>query len=167
MVGGSDGAIDVEALYRRFGPVVLRRVRRFVPESEAEETVHEVFLKVIERIGSFRADSSPATWLYRLTTNHCINRARDHARRRELLAAHGPPAWQEHDSAPPDARLFLEQLWRALDPELAEIGVFYFLDGMTTAEIGRVVGVSDRTIASRIKRLQNLARRAAAEEGAP
>ncbi|TNF38405.1 MAG: sigma-70 family RNA polymerase sigma factor [Deltaproteobacteria bacterium] len=166
MAGGSDARIDVEALYRRFGPAVLRRVRRFVPEAEAEETVHEVFLKVLERLASFRADASPATWLYRLTTNHCLNRARDDARRRELLAAHGAPTWQEREAAAPDVRVFLDELWRSLDPELAEIGVFYFLDGLTTAEIARVVGVSDRTIAARIKRLQHLARRAAAEEGA-
>lgn len=162
------GVIDVAALYERFGPLVLRRVRRFVGDAEAEEVVHEVFLKVLERHGTFRAESSPATWLYRLTTNHCVNRARDDSRRRHLLAAHGPPAWQTAATpAPADLRVFLDQLWRALDPDLAEIGVFYFLDGLTTAEIARVVGVSDRTIANRLKRLQDQARRAAAEEGAP
>ena len=166
--GGPGAAIDVAALYQRFGPLVLRRVRRFVPDGDAEETVHEVFVKVLERIGSFRADSSPATWLYRLTTNHCINRARDDARRRELLTAHGAPDWQTSGApAPADVRVFLDQLWRALDPDLAEIGVFYFLDGLTTAEIGRILGVSDRTVANRLKQLQTLARRAAAEEGAP
>ncbi|MCB9731729.1 MAG: sigma-70 family RNA polymerase sigma factor [Deltaproteobacteria bacterium] len=166
MAAGARGGIDVAELYRSYGPAVLRRVRRFVAPSDAEEVVHEVFLKVVERHASFRADSSPATWLYRLVTNHCLNRARDAGRRRELLAEHGAPAWQSAGApADPEARVFLAELWRALDADAAELGVLYFVDGMTSAEIARVLGVTDRTVQNRVNRLVTLARRAAAEEG--
>lgn len=158
--------VDVGDLYRRFGPLVRRRVTRFVVASDVDEVVHEVFVKVLERAAEFRAGSSPATWLYRVTTNHCINRQRDLGRRRELMAEHGPalgPRFAPGEA--PEARVFLRELWQQLAPDLAEVGVFYFVDGMTTAEIGRLLGCSDRTVANRIKRLRAQALRAAAREG--
>ena len=84
-------AIDVGELYHRHAGMVMRRVLRFFPRDEAEEVVHEVFVKVLERIDGFRGDASPTTWLYHLTTNHCINRARDRNRRAAL--------WREHETA--------------------------------------------------------------------
>ena len=59
--------------------------------------------------------------------------------------------------------MFLDALWRTLDDELALIGVLYYIDGMTTADIGRTLGVSDRTIANRLGRLADAAREAAGE----
>ena len=35
-----------------------------VHADEAEEVVHEVFMKVIENIDNFRGDASPTTWLW-------------------------------------------------------------------------------------------------------
>ena len=73
---GAADAIDVAALYRRYGAMIHRRILKFHSRSEAEEVLHEVFLRLIENIDSFRGESSPATWLYRLATNHCLNRLR-------------------------------------------------------------------------------------------
>ena len=157
--------VDIGALYRSYAPMVLRRVRQFVGAGDAEEATHEVFLRALERVESFRAESSPATWLYRLATNYCINRIRDQKRRRELLAEHGPMVFGRPErAANQEASVFLSQLWRTLDSELALIGTLYYVDGMTTQEIGRVVGCSDRTVANRLKTLAAKARQAA---GAP
>ncbi len=154
--------VDVGALYRQYAPMVLRRVRQFVGTADAEEATHDVFLRALERSSSFRAESSPATWLYRLATNYCINRIRDQKRRRELLAEHGPMVFGRPERASnQEASVFLSELWSALDPELALIGTLYYVDGMTTQEIGRVVGCSDRTVANRLKTLAAKAREAA------
>lgn len=87
--GPESPALDVRAVYERYGPLVLRRIQRFFQGPDAEEVFQEVFLLVIEKLDSFRAESSPATWLYRLTTNHCLNRLRLGGRRRELVDLHG------------------------------------------------------------------------------
>ena len=43
------------------------------------------------------------------------------------------------------------------------IGVLHYVDGLTTAEIGRMIGVTDRTIANRLKALADAAKAAAGE----
>lgn len=158
-------AMDVGEMYRRYGPLVYRRVLRFYSRDEAEEIVQEIFMKVLSTKSTFQGASSPGTWLYQLTTRHCLNRLRDSRRRRELLEEYGKPTWGTGAAAPAqEERIFLEQLWEQLDDELRTIGTHYFVDGMSHAEIARITGVSRRTIGNRLLKLQELAAAAAGRE---
>ena len=65
--------------------MVLRGIRRFYRGDEAEDVLQEVFMRVLDKLDSFRGDSSPVTWLYQLTTRYGLNRLRNEGRRRELL----------------------------------------------------------------------------------
>ncbi len=152
-------AVDVDALYREWGPMVYRRILRFYGPEEAEEVLHEVFLKVLENLDGFREDASPSTWLYRIATNHCLNRLRNHKRRRELIAEHGEDLYPSAIGSRQESELLLRQLWKQLPDELLQIGVYYFVDGMTHAEIARILDVSRRTVGNRLKELEELARR--------
>lgn len=155
----SESRLDVAGLYSRHASMVLRRVLRFFPRDEAEEVVHEVFLKVLESADGFRAQASPTTWLYRLTTNHCINRVRDRGRRDELWKRHGAAMWERRVATDEqETAVFLGQFWHSLDDELVQIGVYYFVDGLTHAEIARITGVSRRTIGNRLEELRTRAR---------
>lgn len=157
-------AIDIDALYRRYGPLVLRRVRRFFPDDEeAVEVLQEIFLRVITHSADFRGDASPATWLYQIATRHCLGRLRDTTRRRTLMEDRGEISWAPTVTRPVQEHVALvDSLWRTLDPQLVEIGVYYHLDGMTHAEIAELLGVSRRTVGNR---LDELAARAKATEG--
>ena len=78
---GKSPAIDrgeLEALYRSYGALVKRRARGILgDEQEAQDAMQEVFVRVIAAMGEFRGQSQPSTWLYRITTNLCLNRIRD------------------------------------------------------------------------------------------
>ncbi|MEM7152885.1 MAG: RNA polymerase sigma factor [Myxococcota bacterium] len=155
---------DVALLYAQHASRVHRWVLRFCTPTDAEEVVHEIFVKVLERIVQFRNHASPTTWLYRLTTNHCLNRLRDTGRRAELWQEHSATLWSAPVAeADQETVTFLRQFWHGLDDELVEIGVFYFVDGMTHSEIARVVGCSPRTVGNRVQRLQSLAVEAAGD----
>lgn len=145
-------------LYRQYAPLVLRRARRFVTACEAEEVVHEVFLKVLLHLQEFRGASSPATWLYRMTTNHCLNQLRNDKTRRNLLAQHPDSVPQPGPWGDAEARRFLDELWRHLDEEVAIVGVYYHLDGLTHDEIARILDVSAATVRNRLRALERLAR---------
>lgn len=132
-----------------------------MPEAQAEELVHEVFLKLLEDPRRLHGDASPATWMYRVATRLCLDILRKGSRHARLLLTYALP--DDHVPATSETRVFLETLWRTLDDELAMIGVLYYVDGMTTADIGRTLGVSDRTIANRLDKLTALAREAAGE----
>ena len=150
-------AVDVDALYREWAPMVFRRIRRFYDAVEAEEVLHEVFLKVLENLDSFREDASPSTWLYRIATNHCLNRLRNSRRRQELLAEHGSELYPSAVGSNQEATLLLRQLWKELPDELLQIAVYYHVDGMTHAEIAEVIGTSRRTVGNRLLELEELA----------
>ena len=155
--------LDLAELYTRHGGMVLRRVRRFFKDPvEAEEVLHEVFLRALEKQDSYRAEASPTTWLYQMTTNHCLNRLRNADRRRAALDLNAELPWLHPSaSAPADDAVFLGAFWASLDEASTALAVYYFVDGMTHAEIARVTGVSRRTIGNRINELQADARAAA------
>ncbi|MEM6989841.1 MAG: RNA polymerase sigma factor [Myxococcota bacterium] len=167
---GSKGPVpvpqaDIARLYREHASRVFRWVGRFEAPNDAEEVVHEIFVKVLERIGAFRAESSPTTWLYRMTTNHCLNRRRDRGRRAELWREHSNALWSTTTAeADQETLAFLAQFWRTLEDELVEAAVYYFVDGMTHAEIARIVKCSERTVGNRIERLRLAANAAAGRE---
>jgi RNA polymerase sigma-70 factor (ECF subfamily) len=156
---------DVARLYADHAGRVHRWVRRFAIADEAEEVVHEIFVKVLEKLDRFRAESSPTTWLYRMTTNHCLNRLRDGGRRAELWRAHAESMWAAPIAdADQETVAFLREFWGGLDGELVEVGIYYFVDGMTHAEIARIVGCSERTVGNRLDRLRMAASEAAGVE---
>lgn len=162
MSGGSPN--DIADLYARYGPMVYRRILHFVRRDEAEEVLHEVFLQVIEKIDAFRADASPSTWLYKIATNHCINRIRNRSRRASLWQEHSGDLWYSAaQGADQEQRAFLRQLFAKLPEDLVRIGMYYHVDGLSHAEIARIEGVSRRTVGNR---LDELSRRAKAHASA-
>ena len=155
----TERTIDVAALYRQYGALVRRRIRRFFSDEEADDVLQEVFTRVIARQGSFRGDSSPATWLYQVTTRHCLNRLRDRGRRQELWVERGDVYWSQ-PVAPGDqeARSRLAQAWRDMDEELVAVGIYYHLDGLTHERIAELVGCSRRTVGNRLAELHERTR---------
>ena len=150
--------LDLHALYTRHGGLVRARVRRFYAGPEADDIVQDVFIRAMEKWHTFRGDSSPATWLYQLTTRHCLNRLRDEKRRQELLADEGAPWWGEATApARQEATALLGQLWKQLDEEVVMIGIYYHLDGMTRDDIATLLGLSRRTIGYRLTALSEAA----------
>jgi RNA polymerase sigma-70 factor (ECF subfamily) len=152
--------LDIESLYRNHSAMVYRRIRKFFSEEQAEEVLHEIFVRVIGKADSWRGESAITTWLYQVTTRHCLNRIRDAKRRAELIDHHGFPGWAQGVSAPrQEAAIFLNELWSQLDEEHALIGVYHFLDGLSHEETARILGVSRRTIGNRVEAIRQLAER--------
>ena len=153
--------LDIDELYRRYGPLVLRRIRGFYRDpAEAEDVLQEVFVRVMENMDSFRGASRPSTWLYSVTTRHCLNRLRNSKRRRELLDEHGADfGWSavSAEAAQP-SQLLLKQVWRELDAELLEFAVYYEVDGMSHSQIAELTGVSRRTVGNRLAELTRRAK---------
>lgn len=150
----------IEELYRRHGAMVLRRARRILGEEEAaRDAMQEVFVKVMRDRESFRGESSPVTWLYKVTTNLCLNKIRDASRRRALLAQSAPV--EPAASAPaPEERAGIAAFLATLPDELREIAVYYFVDEMNQDEIAEIVGVSRRTVGNRLDEFRVAARAA-------
>jgi RNA polymerase sigma-70 factor (ECF subfamily) len=56
----------------------------FHDRDDALEIVQETFMRVYEKIGSYRPEHSLQSWIYRLARNLCIDYYRKHAKKRKL-----------------------------------------------------------------------------------
>ncbi|HUJ76417.1 MAG TPA: sigma factor, partial [bacterium] len=78
-------ALDVDSLYRKYGPMVIRRCRALLADEEqALDAAQETFVKLI-RYQDRLTDTAPSSMLYTMATNVCLNLMRS-SRRRPLNA---------------------------------------------------------------------------------
>lgn len=147
----STGKLELDAVYRSHGYLVLRRARQILnDEQEALEALQNVFLALARRPGQFAGASSIGTYLYRVTTNHCLNHLRNRRRQallNEKAKLNGSWIVRAEDSV--DAQAALARL-----PErLARIAVYYYIDEMTQDEIASLLRCSSRSVTRTLARL--------------
>ncbi len=151
---------DIDALYRRYAPFVRRRALSIVGnDSDADDVVHEVFVRAMRSADTFRGASSPMTWLYRVTTNVCLDKRRTESRRGELYAERVAPAVAKATTPEASAaRIALEPLMRELDDDCCKVAIHFFVDEMSQNEIAAQLGVSRRTVGYRLQEFRKQAK---------
>jgi RNA polymerase sigma factor (sigma-70 family) len=147
-------ALDVHAVFAHHGHVVLRRARHILgSDSDAEDVVQEIFMAMMEHPERFRGESSMTTYLYRVTTNHCLNRLRNQARRAVLDGAM-MEGFDDTASATAPMTFDAKRVLARLPERLAQVAVHYYIDEMTHEEIAHVLGVSRRMVGKLVTQLQ-------------
>lgn len=69
--------IYFERLYDRYSDKVYRKCLSFVKDqAKAEDFTHDIFLKLIVKIGSYSENAKFSTWLYSITYNFCMDQMR-------------------------------------------------------------------------------------------
>lgn len=146
---------QIEALYVRFESMVLRRCRYLLDdEEEALDTMHEVFVDVIEK-GDFTIHS-PSGYLFVLATRKCLNKLRSKRRRpesanSELVYAIAQSSGTQGQSA---ARSVLEWLFGTQPESSGVIAMLYYVDGLTHAQVADEVGMSVSGVRKRLRRMR-------------
>ena len=140
--------------YRRYGPALLRKCERLLGNrADAEDVVQTIFIDLLRR----RRTDVQLPYLYRAATTRCLNRLRDHRRRRELLEQHGDVLLGGGVSLPEQQTIsvdLLTQLVDQLDGRSSEILVYRYLDLMTGDEIADLLGISRRAVTKRLGRIR-------------
>lgn len=158
--------LDVEDLYRTYGSLVKRRAQGILrDEQEALDVMQEVFVRVVKNIEAFRKDASPATWLYRITTNLCLNRIRDGKRRQDKHEHFGLEAPTKVGAGHTE-RLAIIRMLERVPPKLAQPALYYFLDGLSHREVAELLGLPRRTVTNRIKKFEEMAKHYLPSDGA-
>lgn len=133
---------------------------------DALELCQEAFLNAWRGLSKFQGESSFATWIYRLSSNACIDFLRREKRRRGLSMTFSLDDEENARQAEvPDQRYSPEQALErrelkdaiargleALTPEHRQVLVLRELEGRTYGEIAALLGLEEGTVKSRIAR---------------
>jgi RNA polymerase sigma-70 factor (ECF subfamily) len=121
---------------------------------DAEDLTARVFFRALRHIGNYRDRGLPFTaWLYRIAHNLVANWHRDNSRRKEIPLDDGILSPQK-DDLPERDLLALEDEERLLDvirrlpSERQQLLILKFVDRMSNAEIGRVMGRTEGAVKS-------------------
>lgn len=152
-----------EAVYRRTSDRVYAVCLRMSGDAErAGELVQDVFVRVWERLASFRGDSLFTTWLHRLTVNLVLQERRSRGRReaREIGSADLEHYGRTARRAMPGTRVDLERAIAALPDKARRVLVLRDVEGYKYDEIARMTGVSLGTVKAQIHRARGLVKEA-------
>lgn len=152
---GGDGAA-FERLYRgHVGRVNALALRLTGDRMRATELVQDAFVRAWEKLGSFRGESSFATWLHRLTVNVFLVNDRSAKRRgaREETWDEPPEvAVREEQGAGPEGRMDLERALARLPEGARTAFVLHEIEGYSHDEIAALSGVAAGTIRAQLFR---------------
>lgn len=159
-------AVDatLAALYARYSRSVFRRARTLLGDSDAaKDATQEVFLRVMRAEPGDGFGEEPMAWLYRTTTNLCLNSLRDVKRRGELLTERRGDDTSKDNQ---DARILVRRILAQVPEDLQEVAIYHYVDELSQAEIAEILGVSRRTIGNRLASFHSLVGELVAREQA-
>jgi len=146
-------AIDIEALYSKYGPMVLRRCRFLLKnEARALDAMQDTFVKLLQNQDRLTGDY-PSSLLYRIATNTCLNIIRSNKTRGEvdsdglleMIAVANDTADRVSD------RSLLDRLFQKEKPSTRAMMVMLYVDHMTLEEVAQAVGMSVSGVRKRVR----------------
>lgn len=151
------GAFD--SLYDKYAERVWRLCYRMVRNpADAEDLAQEVWVKIWQRIGSFRGDSAFRAWLYKIATNACLEWLRSKRRKPTHQTEIGNTYLADSRSDPEDRAFNADRLKRLLDAVSAlPIGlqlplVLKVTEGLSYDEIAEALGCTVAAAKMRVSR---------------
>jgi RNA polymerase sigma-70 factor, ECF subfamily len=151
---GDTGAF--ERVYQAHLGRVYNLARRMAGPESADELTQDVFVRVWQKLATFRGESSFATWLHRLAVNVIIERFRTLGVARDRFLADGDEVLQRLPDPPAagryDTRMDLDTAMKRLPPGARTVFVLHDIEGYRHEEIGDMLGVSIGTSKSQLHR---------------
>jgi len=167
------GRVDpaVHDLYREQQAFVWRNARRLGCADEwVDDAVQEVFLVAARRLGELSAESNVRGWLFAIVFRVVQRMQRNRARYRTRIQRFSETQAGAKVESPEDrshAARQLRDLLALLDDSKRVTMILIELEGMTSAEVAKVLSVPQGTVDSRLraarKQLQEVIARQRAE----
>lgn len=160
------------ALMRSNNQRLYRLARGFLRDDlEAEEVVHDTYVRAFTHLDSFKGRSSLATWLARIVSNEALGRLRrrrptvDVSDMAETLAAGDGPfvaaePTPEQAIARREIRGAIEKAVDELPPSFRSVFMLRAIEQMSIEETASCLGIPGETVKTRFHRANKLLRRA-------
>jgi RNA polymerase sigma-70 factor (ECF subfamily) len=149
-----------ERVYQAHLPRVHSLVRRMTGGRDTDEVTQDVFVRVWQKLGTFRGDSAFSTWLHRLAVNVVIERFRAETLRRQRIRE-GDDIF-DTIAAPlrsRDLSMDFEAALAKLPDGAREIFVLHDVEGHKHHEIASLLDISVGTSKAQLHRARMMLRR--------
>ena len=141
----------LERIVAEYSPMLLRLAStRLVSAADAEDTVQEVFLRLLSSGVVFRSEEHEKAWLIRAT----LHRAGDLRRRaeRKNLPLEAAGTVSAPDRLETD---YILDAVRRLPQKYSSVLYLHYYEGFTAKEIGKLLGLPAATVGTRLARGRN------------
>lgn len=159
----------VDGYERRIFNLIYRLIGDY---DEAADLTQDTFVAAYRSFESFRSDSSPYTWLYRIAVNVCKNRFRERERHPdidslpledcEVVIGEGTaihPPTPERALERQEMRRLVEEAIQSLPDDYRIVAVLRDLQGLSYQEIAEAADLSVDVVKTRIARARGMLRR--------
>ncbi len=147
-------------MYERYAASLLAVCMRYMGgRDEAEDTLHDVFLKIFDKLDRFeyRSDAELGSWVRRVTVNHCL----DILRKRHLKAVSlderidlaEEPEPSEVRKIPPGV---LMKMISDLPEGYRTVFNLFCMEGWSHRDIGLKLGIGEKSSSSQYSRARAL-----------
>lgn len=134
-------------------------------KEKAEETLQETFIKVFEKLDTFKGESKFSTWLYAIVTNSCLMKHRKTKIDKLVVSIDELPTPSENNINviafhPTPAELLIDKELRetmdkailSLPEEYRIVFVLRDIEGLSIQETSKILKLSTPAVKSRLRR---------------
>ncbi|WP_448376983.1 RNA polymerase sigma factor [Fervidobacterium sp.] len=156
-------------IYRRYAPKIGALAKGYLGSDDVDDIIQEVFLRIHKSIKKFRGDSKLSTWIYKITINVCNNVYKKLKNRDTLVdfseTNNNDDEYCYQHSTEEDVQKnvineieidILRKALAKLSPEDRTILYMKEVDGLTYAEIGKILDKPEGTIKSKLHYIKEL-----------
>ena len=146
-----DGAYQ-KALFDRYAPKMLSVCRRYARHSmEAEDLLQDAFIRIFDKLGSFRGDGSLEGWVRRIVVHACIRNYRKSSFKKEQFGLeHLPEEPVEAEAISNMSANEMLALIKELPDGYRMAFNLFAIEGYGHAEIAEMMGCGESTSRSQL-----------------
>jgi RNA polymerase sigma-70 factor, ECF subfamily len=151
--------IAIAALYRKYSPAIYAHCRRLLQsQAAARDATQEAFVRVLTRGPLFPNEDDALRYLYRVSTNVCLNQIREtKVHTRAAASLRSRPSWSGSMEGRHVDREFVAAVLDRCGEAGAAVAIMHYVDGMSQVEIAGILGITRRTVFNRLRKLARIA----------
>ncbi|HEY61627.1 MAG: sigma-70 family RNA polymerase sigma factor [Anaerolineales bacterium] len=174
----SENTFDIEALragekgeftrlVEAYSGSIYRLALKMLQDSQdAEDVLQETFIKVLNKISTFRGASNISTWIYRIATNEALMLLR--RRKLPIYSADESFQIQDNDEQPKEledwcclpekelmnseSRAYLDESIKALPYSLRIVFLLRDIEGFSTRQTAEILDITETAVKTRLSR---------------
>lgn len=158
-----DGNNRFETAYTNYADTMYRiALSHMARKEDAEDVVHDVFIKYMQTSPSFADDDHERAWLIRVTVNRC----RDLLRRRAIRRTVGFDEIEEPsaEEEPYEGNGVIAMV-STLPEKYRSVMVLHYLEGVSVEQCASILGLSVSAVKMRLSRGREMLKKTIEKEG--